>query len=76
MIWFDDFLIKNQLIAKYCLIASYGKNFNGKKKNNSSEDLIFHKSDRRRFPRVPARNLISYVSIDKKRIKLNQGMGT
>jgi len=45
------------------------------KKISSSDPIISPKFDRRKFPRVPTRNVVSYLSIDKKGNKLNQGMG-
>ena len=47
-----------------------------RKKNSSCADHnIFPMLDRRKFPRVPTRNVVSYLSTDKRGNKLNQGMG-
>jgi hypothetical protein len=45
------------------------------KTHNSPDNFALYESDRRKFPRVPTRNTLSYICIDKNGNKLNQGMG-
>jgi hypothetical protein len=42
---------------------------------NSGESFKLKKIDRRKFPRVPTRNVVSYLSIDENGNTLSHGMG-
>ena len=43
--------------------------------NNSGKSFSLNKIDRRKFPRVPTRNVVSYFSIDENGNTLSHGMG-
>ena len=43
--------------------------------SNSGEGFSLTKIDRRKFPRVPTRNVVSYISIDENGNTLSHGMG-